>query len=408
VVKLPAGQIFGLGLFGLLVFAGISLVLVTTAFSKISANMDSRKAAAQPEAPIQDVDFGSLVVKATGAAYSAFFDLSLSKVNFISNYVVPKEAGDRRWEYTFWELWVPNEFSFERARGKFQEKLKRLGRMVHIEAAELDAKTYRINIDVEGLSTHRVFLTRLGVETEKSAEAMFVLSDIDDKIPERKYSGPARVAIIIDDIGYRDLLEQQMLALEASITFSVLPFTPYGQNFARRARMKGKEIMLHMPMEAIDAANRPGRGGLFVRMTAAQIRQVTAQNLDWLPGISGVNNHMGSRFTTDAEKVAAALELIKSRGLYFIDSRTIGSSRAYEVARRMGIRSGVRNVFLDHNPEYGRVLGQFDVLAKVALRQGTAFAIGHPNDNTLRALRRKIPELMRRGIQIVPPSQIVR
>ncbi|MCZ7582247.1 MAG: divergent polysaccharide deacetylase family protein [Deltaproteobacteria bacterium] len=227
-------------------------------------------------------------------------------------------------------------------------------------------------------------------------------------MPKREYAGPPRIAIIIDDIGFRDVLETQFIEIPEAITLSFLPHTPYGQNLARRATIKGKEVMAHLPMEAIEPANRPGRGGLFVRMTPSEIRQLTSDGLDWVPGISGVNNHMGSRFTQDEDKMALVMDLVKKKNLYFIDSRTIGASRAYAVAHRLGVPAAVRNVFLDHDPETDKILHQFDVLAAVAKRQGVAIAIGHPNNNTLGALRRKLPDLARDGIRVVPPSSIVR
>ncbi len=405
-VKLPGGQLFGLGLLGQLIFAGVSLLLVTWLFNSLADLMEGQSEAGD-KAPTISLSFDDLVVKTTGVAYSAFFDLSLSKVNFISNYTASKQVSDRNWVYTFWELWVPNEFSFEIAREKFQEKLKKLGDGVRFEAIEWDAKTIRINIDIDGLNTHSVMLTRTALETEPDSVS-YVLSDIKKEVPQRSYKGSPRVAIIIDDIGYRDFLEHKMLEIDAAITFAIMPYTPTGEDFAHLASARGREIMLHMPMEPKNRKINTGKGGLLVRMSDEEIRRVARENLDRVPGIVGVNNHMGSLFTSDARKMAIVLQEISNYGLYFIDSRTASSSQGFEVAKKMGMRTAMRNVFLDHYPEYDKIVKQFDVLAAVARRQGTAIAIGHPSENTLRALKKKIPELQAAGIEIVPPSEIIR
>ncbi|MBZ0271497.1 divergent polysaccharide deacetylase family protein [bacterium] len=403
VAAMPSSQIFGLGIFAFLVFLLISLLIVSNFFDSVAENVAARN----PEEAPEQLDFRDKVVKATGAAYSTFFDLALSKVNFISNYVVDRDAGARRWEFTFWELWVPASFDVVAAEKKFAEKLAPLGDAVKVSGAEVDSKTFQINIDVEGLNTHRVFLTRVGMETDQTAEAMYVPPPLADAVPRKPFQGAPRVAIIIDDIGFREIHEHQLLALDAPLTFSILPYSPYGKSFAGRALSAGREIMLHMPMEPLDRSIRPGKGGLFVEMTPDVIRQMAVANLEDIPGAKGTNNHMGSRFTSDAEKMTDVLQIVKARGLYFVDSRTSGSSIAFDVARRMGIRSAVRNVFLDHNPEYPAILNQIDVLAGIAKRQGEAIAIGHPHENTLRALRAKLPELAAAGIRLVPPSELV-
>ncbi len=407
---MPGGQIFGLGLFTQLIFAGASLFLITWFFNSVADSLENRQARqgeTPVEAPAGNLSFEDLVVKATGAAYSAFFDLSLSKINFISNYVAAKQVGDRKWEFTFWELWVPNDFNFDVAQGKFRDKLSKLGKNVSLEAIEWDAKTFRLNIDIDGLNTHSVLLTRTALETEADT-AQYVLKDIKKRIPKKYFKGPPRIALIIDDIGYREILELKMLEIDAPITFAIMPFSPTGADFALLAEAKGRETMLHMPMQPKNSNISPGKGGLFVDMPDSEIRRLVNECLDRIPGIVGVNNHMGSRFTSDAGKMAVALREIDKRGLYFIDSRTAGSSKGYEVAEELGMKTSLRNVFLDHYPEYDKILTQFDVLAAVAKRQGTAIAIGHPNENTLHALRVKIPELQAAGIEIVPPSEIIR
>ncbi|MCC6160551.1 MAG: divergent polysaccharide deacetylase family protein [Deltaproteobacteria bacterium] len=400
---MPAGQRIGLAFIAFFVFAGASLVAVNIAGHSLADRLEPQA----EKVVATEAGFEVLVSKATAAAYSAFFGMQLNEKNFISNFAATRTAGDRKWEYTFWDLRVSNEFDFELAKRKFAEKLAALGPTVHTEALQIDAKSLRLNIDIEGLNTHGVFLTRTAVEAEKESEAVFTLAEAAPA-PVPGAAARHQIAIIIDDIGYRDVVEKKLLELDFGLTFSVLPHSPSGRNFASRARQKGREVMLHIPMEPKDPRVLPGQGGLFVRMADDEIRQVAAANLDDIPGISGVNNHMGSRFTSDESKMGIVLELVKSRNLYFVDSRTAGSSRAYEVAKRMGLRTGARNVFLDHDPDLQAVHQQLDVLLDFAKKHERAIAIGHPNDNTYKALAERLPEFLRAGIEIVPPSKLVR
>ncbi|MCB1152164.1 divergent polysaccharide deacetylase family protein [bacterium] len=402
-INAPAVQLFVLSILGLFIFAGVTLVGVNAAFDKLADKYESQKAAGAGDE--EQEDFHGMVMKATVAAYDAFIRLSLGKKNFISKYEAPREAGDRQWSYSFWELAVPDDFVFDEARSIFAQNLRPLGRAVHYEAQELDTKTFFINIDIEGLNTHRVFFTRTGAEIDKDVPDVLAMKTPEiPKVP----AGAPRVAIIIDDIGHREFLEQRLLMLDAPLTFSVLPHSPYGREFAEKALRAGREVMLHIPMEPKDPNIKPGAGGLFVHMNDDEIRRIAADDLRFVPGVRGVNNHMGSRFTSDAEKMRVVLDLVRSQNLYFVDSWTAGTSQGYKVAKEMGLATARRNVFLDHDPGYDSILRQFDALARMAKKQGEAIAIGHPNTNTLQALRVKLPELVKAGIHIVPPSQLVK
>ena len=131
-------------------------------------------------------------------------------------------------------------------------------------------------------------------------------------------------------------------------------------------------------------------------------------NLEQIPHIVGVNNHMGSAFTAHRAKMQVVLRPIKKRGLFFIDSVTIGHSVAYRTAQEAGVPSASRNLFLDHSPDYESICRQVDLAGRIAEAQGVAIAIGHPFQNTYRALRDRLPALLERRIKIVPASQLVR
>ena len=132
-----------------------------------------------------------------------------------------------------------------------------------------------------------------------------------------------QVAIIIDDIGYDETLAQKFLDLDAVLTFSILPHSTHDKRIARLAHSKGFEVMLHLPMEPNEyPLINPGPGVLLTSMSPGQLINQLNEDLDDVPFIKGVNNHMGSKMTTIAPQLHQIFSILKKRNLYFIDSRT--------------------------------------------------------------------------------------
>jgi polysaccharide deacetylase 2 family uncharacterized protein YibQ len=225
--------------------------------------------------------------------------------------------------------------------------------------------------------------------------------------PEMRPSGRPKVAIIIDDIGYDRGLARQYLALNVPLTFSVLPESPFRRSILKSIRSKGQEIMLHQPMEPEEYPHvDPGPAALLNSMSAdALIHQLT-QNLDALPGVKGVNNHMGSRLTTESTRMYQVFSVLKKRGLYFIDSRSTAATVCRPSARMFQIPFGERDIFLDHYQEDGFIRGQFKQLIREAQKNGAAIAIAHPHQITVDVLREILPQLQQQ-VDLVPASEVV-
>lgn len=218
-----------------------------------------------------------------------------------------------------------------------------------------------------------------------------------------------RAAIVIDDMGHDPEAAHKLLAIGYPLTFSVLPLLQYTQTTAEEVHRAGHEVMLHLPMEPEPAAHiSPGKGALFAGMNAAEVHRVVENDLDSVPYVVGVNNHMGSRATQDAALMADLMKVLKERRLYFIDSRTTAETTALDAARHQGVPSFYRAVFLDDTESVSYTLGQLQKFRHTVEQEGVALAIGHPHATTIAALAQFLPELDRADIELAPPSQLVR
>lgn len=215
------------------------------------------------------------------------------------------------------------------------------------------------------------------------------------------------VAIIIDDLGYDKKIAEKLSQLNAKITFSILPHSPFQDSIARLSKDKGLETMLHLPMEPIEYPNvDPGPGTLLTSMTPDQLIRQLKKNLNAVPDVKGVNNHMGSKMTAESSQMYQIFSILKKRDLYFVDSRTSAQTLGKPSARLFQIPFAQRDVFLDHLPDAQSIRKQIKELIRIAQRNGYAVGIGHPHSTTYKVLREMLPEL-NKEVQLVPASKIV-
>lgn len=218
---------------------------------------------------------------------------------------------------------------------------------------------------------------------------------------------PARLAIIIDDVGYNLSLGRRTAELNGAYTLAVLPMTPHSRELADLARERGKELMLHAPM-ASQRALPLGPGALELGVPRAELLSRLRQSLASLPEVVGVNNHMGSAFTEQALPLGWIMGELKRRDLFFVDSRTTAASVAGQVAQGYGLKSAQRDVFLDHVREPQHIRRQLTRAITLARQRGSAIAIGHPYPETLAVLEQAAGLLGEQSVQLVNVSELTR
>lgn len=219
---------------------------------------------------------------------------------------------------------------------------------------------------------------------------------------------PPAVSIIIDDLGNRLGSGTRTVALPGPITCAFLPSTPHARRLATLAHESGKEVMLHLPMQALETPLLDD-GGLVATMTRRDFLRTVREDLLAVPYVSGVNNHMGSLLTQFRGHMQWLMEeLSHYDDLYFVDSFTSILSVAHQVAADNRVPTARRDVFLDDVVDEEAIAQQFTQLIEIAHRKGTAVAIGHPHPQTLAFLEANLSRLREAGIELLPVSQLIR
>ena len=216
-------------------------------------------------------------------------------------------------------------------------------------------------------------------------------------------SGAPVIAICIDDLGQDLAGTDRAIALPKNVTLSFLPFAEATPFLAQEAERKGHQVLAHVPMEAV---GHPDPGPMSLKVGSPDIAQRLSWNITRVPGLSGINNHEGSKFSTDSASLVPVMETLAAHHLFYFDSRTIAGSQGIRVAHMFGVMSGGRDIFLDDTISEAEVRQQLADLLTQARRTGIAIAIGHPHDVTLKILADWLAQ--DHGVRLAPVSEAIR
>ncbi len=316
------------------------------------------------------------------AIEAGLINLGLTSEDIIKSYREEKERGKKKWIFVYKEIKIPLKADFSRYAAALEKEIKKAGgRILTRSDPEEDEKTLKLVLGIKDIPTATLIFKAL---------------------PR------AKIAIIIDDVGYGGAVTEKLLSLPFPVTLAILPHLNRSGDIARRAHHLGYEVILHLPMESIKPAENRGEGIIYVGMSKKDIVGLIEKSLVSVPYAAGVNNHMGSRLCQNPEAMEIILSQLKKHNLYFIDSLVIASSRAYQIAQKMGISSSYRRTFLDNRSDPDYIREQLRELEEKAIAEEEAIGIGHCRRNTLEVLAESVPEMEKEGIQFVFASELVK
>ena len=251
----------------------------------------------------------------------------------------------------------------------------------------------RIDVSTQGFKTHQLIFNYPASSSHE----------------EEATKDTYQVSIVIDDLGKNYKAFKKLLMMDIPLTYSILPFQPYSTRIAQEAHEKNREVILHLPLEPWDSAHQKVTyGTLLTSMDKDQLLTQLERDINSVPYIAGISNHMGSKFTEDRDKMEIVLKKIQEKGFYFFDSRTTKKTVGYTLAKAMNIKTAERDLFIDNNKDPLAIEKQLKKLPLLAKKNGGyAIAIGHPHHSTIDTLKKIIPSLTAQGITIVPLSQLV-
>ena len=323
--------------------------------------------------------------------YDVLLALGVRAEQVSFNAVETKRKGGDEWTFSDLDVRVKKTHPHKNIKKAFTDGLSSVKPKPQVRISPRANNETLIEISVGGNPTHRLHISSLPKKTP------------DPLASSRK----PLVAIIIDDMGYDYAMASKFLRIESPLSYSVLPHSPFQKKIASLAHEKGKDVLLHLPMEPEEYPEiNPGDGALLSSMSSEELQSTLKQNLNAVPYVVGVNNHMGSRLTQDEKKMRQVFTILKKRNLFFVDSYTSDRSSCEKAARRLGLKFARRRVFLDHEQDTHAIRFQIKRLISLANKKGKAIGIGHPHPVTLQVLKEDLQRI-KSQVNIVPVSQIV-
>ena len=247
-------------------------------------------------------------------------------------------------------------------------------------------------------------VTRITVEDIETIEEPVFTQPATDIIQDATKA----IVLVIDDFGYRnDSVSDPFLNLPVPLTCAVLPGHSQSASIAKKALKSGKEVIIHMPMESSVSMTGEDEFKLKVGMTSEEIEWRLNEALKEIPEAVGINNHQGSKATTNGKVMGVVASVLKNKNKFFLDSRTSSKTVGEKTMRSVGVLTARRHIFLDNDLNIDNISKQLDKLVALSQKKGMAIGIGHVKANTLKVLEREIPILLERGFEFKFVSQVV-
>lgn len=365
----------------------------------------------------------------------AFFDAGISSKNIESKKVFNKEQANLIWEYKDMKVSPEGDMTPEKVKKILEQSVIKDYPVEYQFKSGKNSLTTIININ-NNITTHKIQfdfnkpqVAKTKPKQDKTGKTSKTPKKEEIKISEKvksedkaqnsskkkeaavkNYPKP-KIVIIVDDLGLNKNPIDQLLKIQAPITFAVLPNLPYSTYAAEKADKKGWDVILHMPMEPKESSGYIGTDAgeevLLVGLPKDTILTKLNDSLNSVPHVKGVNNHMGSKFMENSELTELILKDLKKKGMLFVDSKTSSQSTGYETAMKLGMKTAQRDIFLDHSSKSStHVKKQLKKLIEISKKRGYAVGICHPYPGTVEALTEMIPKVDDE-VEVVSISNII-
>ena len=284
-----------------------------------------------------------------------------------------------------WEVPLPEGFGVSRGNALVTRRLTRFGGRI-VDGVEEESSRVRLMASIGPRYDVQVLL--MGKESPKEG---------------------ARIAILVDRFGFRNMHETQALLRFRGLTVAILPHTTGAKDLADVCRSRGLEVVLNLPMEGLDYPRvDPGPGAILVDMSPGEIAKRVAKAHDQIGGARGVHTYMGALAVEDKDVMKVVLKEVADRRGYFVESTSSTFSVVRETAAEVGAASiRLRDTIDGPGASLARIKENLEDVAARARQHGVAVGLVHPYPATVQALQELLPLWRSQGIELVPLSEIV-
>ena len=235
---------------------------------------------------------------------------------------------------------------------------------------------------------------------EKIQSEEIILEKKKTQVINKKSNKP-KLAIIIDDVTTKRQLNS-ILNIGYTVNMAFLPPTDGHKNSAKITNSLNT-YMIHLPLQASNSKYEEDNT-LYINHSIERIDERIKSLKALYPKAGILNNHTGSKFTSNQVAMDKLFQVLKKYNYTFIDSRTTAKSVAAKSSKKYGVKMFSRNIFLDNKKDKKYIQKQLKKAIKSAKKNGMAIAIGHPYSITFKTLKES--KHLLEGLELVYVNQL--
>jgi uncharacterized protein len=222
------------------------------------------------------------------------------------------------------------------------------------------------------------------------------------------HSDAPKIAIVLGGMGLNDKLTAQAVnELPGDVT---LAFAPYGEALQAqvdKARARGHEVMLQVPMEPVGyPTNNPGPKTLLADASAEDNIASLHWHMSRFHGYTGISNYLGGRMLQSAPALKPVLAELQKRGLLYLEDSATALTASQEIAKAIKLPQRRAQIVIDAEANPQSIAAALELLEAEARTNGFAVGTGSGLAVTTEAVKEWAAGLRARGVILVPISAV--
>ncbi len=219
-------------------------------------------------------------------------------------------------------------------------------------------------------------------------------------------SARPKISIILGGMGLNSRLTDKAIKdLPGDISFG---FAPYGENLqaqVNKARAKGHEIMLQVPMEPVGyPGSNPGPKTLLNDAPAQENIDSLQWHMSRFAGYTGITNYMGGKLLGNEEALQPVMQELKKRGLVYLEDATVNLTLSQKIVERVKLPMRRAHLVIDAEATAPAIAEALKKLEQEAEANGYAIGTGSGLEVTIDTLVEWTNSLQDKGILLIPIS----
>jgi polysaccharide deacetylase 2 family uncharacterized protein YibQ len=220
------------------------------------------------------------------------------------------------------------------------------------------------------------------------------------------HANQPKIVLVLGGMGLNPRLTRKAIEeLPGDVTFG---FAPYGEDLqaqVNKARSRGHEILLQVPMEPLGyPGSNPGPRTLLSDAAPEENLDALKWHMSRFAGYSGITNYMGARLLSAEDALRPVMREVTARGLVYLEDATVSLTLSPQLGGEVDLPVRQASMVIDAEPTAPAIAAALARLEQEAIANGAVIATGSGLDVTIETVAEWAKTLQEKGILLVPVS----